>query len=133
MSKKLTVAERNFLVDLISKKIVEKKKQQVSEVVEKNPTYLELQSRVDYINSLRDQLKQDFEKLEKELCSELGMSGEYGDRPMNLDRSYDIELKVATVSSYEVSRKVQEKVMYEQVVLGGISEDFVSKIVDELS
>ena len=133
MSKKLTVAERNFLVDLISKKIVEKKKQQVSEVVEKNPTYLELQSRVDHINSLKAQLKQDFEKLEKELCSELGMSGKYGDRPINLERGYDVTLEVATISSYDVSRKVQEKVMYEQVVLGGISEDFVSKIVNELS
>jgi hypothetical protein len=133
MSKKLTIAEKDFLVDLISNKIADKKKQQIREVVEKNPTYLELQKRVDHINSLRDQLREDYEKLEKELCDELGMSGGYGDRPTKLDCSYKVELKVDSISSYDVSRKVREKVMYEQVVLGGISEDFVTKIVNELS
>jgi len=133
MSKKLTIAEKDFLVDLISNKIADKKKQQVRDVVEKNPTYLELQKRVDHINSLRDQLRDDYEKLEKELCDELGMSGGYGDRPTKLDCSYKVELKVDSISSYDVSRKVREKVMYEQVVLGGISEDFVTKIVNELS
>ena len=65
MSKKLTKSEQEFLVGLISKKVVEKKKQQVSQVVDNNSTYLELQKRVDEINSLTNQLKQDYENEKK--------------------------------------------------------------------
>ena len=133
MSKKLTKSEQEFLVNLISKKIANKKEQQVSQVVETNPTYLELQKRVDEINSLRERLKEDYEKLEKELCKELGMSGGYGDCPTRLDCNYKVELTVRSISSYDISTKVQERLMYEQVVLGGISEDFVNKLVEELS
>jgi hypothetical protein len=133
MSKKLTRSEQEFLVGLISKKVVDKKKQQVSQVVEKNPTYLELQKRVDEINSLKQQLKEDYEELEKELCNELGMSGGYNDCPTRLDCSYKVELKVYDPSTYDINRLVQEKLMYEQVVLGGISEDFINKLVSELS
>ena len=133
MSKKLTKSEQEFLVGLISKKVVEKKKQQVSQVVDKNSTYLELQKRVDEINSLTNQLKQDYEKLKKELCEELGMSGCYGDCPTTLDTSYKVVLKVCDPSTYDINRLVQEKLMYEQVVLGGISEDFINKLVSELS
>lgn len=132
MSKKLTKSEQEFLVGLISKKVVEKKKQQVSQVVDKNSTYLELQKRVDKINSLTNQLKQDYEKLEKELCEELGMSGCYGDCPTRLDTSNKVVLKVCDPSIYDINRLVQEKLMYEQVVLGGISEDFINKLVSEL-
>ena len=133
MSKKLTKSEQEFLVGLISKKVVEKKKQQVSQVVDKNSTYLELQKRVDEINSLTNQLKQDYEKLKKELCEELGMSGCYGDCPTTLDTSYKVVLKVCDPSTYDINRLVQEKLMYEQVVLGGIGEDFINKLVSELS
>jgi len=133
MSKKLTKSEQEFLVGLISKKVVEKKKQQVSQVVDNNSTYLELQKRVDEINSLTNQLKQDYEKLEKELCEELGMGGGYGDCPTRLDTSYKVVLKVCDPSTYDINRLVQEKLMYEQVVLGGISEDFINKLVSELS
>lgn len=133
MSKKLTVAEREFLTDLISKKIAEKKTQQVKSEVEKNPAYIELQKRVEQIQVLNEQLKQDFKQLNDELCTQLGMTGRYNDSPIILNDNHNVSLKTCTFSTYDVRSKVQEKVMYSQVVLGGISEDFVDKLVVELS
>ena len=133
MSKKLTKSEQEFLVNLISNKIIEKKYQQLRDVVEKNTTFIELQKRADEINSLRKQLKEDSKQLQKELCEELGMSGGYGDCPINCDVNYDSSVKVGSLNVYDVHRIVQEKLMYEQIVLGGISEDLVNRLVQELS
>lgn len=133
MSKKLTKSEQEFLVNLISNKIIEKKYQQLRDVVENNPTFIELQKRADEINSLRKQLEEDSKQLQKELCEELGMKGGYGDCPINCDVNYDSSVKVGCLDVYNVRNVVQEKLMYEQIVLGGISEDLVSRLVEELS
>ncbi len=41
MSKKLTIAERDFLAQVITDKIVEKKQQVIKQAVESNPAYIE--------------------------------------------------------------------------------------------
>ena len=133
MSKKLTKSEQEFLVELISNKIVEKKRQRVIQTVEKNPTFIELQKKVDQINSLKKQLREDCGKLTEQLCTELGMSGKYGDNPINNNVGYDCSVEVSSLNTYDIKRTVQEKLMYEQIVLGGVSEDLINKLVDQLS
>lgn len=132
MSKKLTVAEREFLTDLISKRIAEKKTQQVKSKVEENPAYIELQKRAEEIQNLSKQLRKDYEKINEEVCTQLGMTGRYGDCPILLTNQ-DVSLRTCTFSPYDMRSKIQEKIMYNQVILGGISEDFVDKLVAELS
>jgi len=133
MSKKLTKSEQEFLVELISKKIVEKKSARLKEVVENNPKYIELQKRAEELQVLGKQLDKDCDELDKELCEELGMSGGWDNHPLNLSCNYNVTLGVHSVSSYKTRQDVQEKLMYEQIVLGGISENFIDKIVEELS
>ena len=107
MSKKLTKSEQEFLVELISNKIVEKKNQRIKEVVEKNPTFIELQKKVDQINFLREQLREDCDELTKQLCTELDMSGKYGDNPINCNVNYDCSVNVSSLSIYDIKRTVQ--------------------------
>lgn len=132
MSKKLTKSEQQFLVKVISNKIVEKKNKQLQDAVSKNEEYIDLSKRVEQVQSLLKQLDVDFEVLNKKLCTELGMSGGYGDNAISLNCSTFAELRICGVSSYTLCDRVEEKLMYEQVVLGGISEDFISRLVEEL-
>jgi len=133
MSKKLTIAERDFLAQVITDKIVEKKQQVIKQAVESNPAYIELQKLVEHANSIIVQIEKDYENLKQQLCEELGMSGGYGDIPLSRSGMSTMCVKVGSVSEYGVRKKVQEKIMYEQVLLGGIGEDFVEKLVEELS
>jgi hypothetical protein len=133
MSKKLTKSEQEFLVKVISKKIAEKRNKQVQTVVSENQEYIDLSNRAEQIESLLTQLNEDFKVLNKKLCTELGMSGGYGENPISLNGNSYVELKICGVSNYLLHDKVEEKLMYEQVVLGGISEDFINRVVEELS
>ena len=47
--------------------------------------------------------------------------------------NYKIELKVSTVETYSIRKQIEQKIMYDQVILGGIGEDFIEKVVNELS
>ena len=120
--KKLTKSELEFLVDLITNKIVEKKQQERNQVVENDPIFIEFKKRVDGLNSLIEKLSDDYSQFDKEFRSKISFWS-----------NYNVKFQVCSVDSYEVKRQVEKKVMYEQVVLGGISEDFIDKIVKELS
>ena len=133
MSKKLTKSEQEFLVKVISKKIAEKRNKQVRTVVSENQEYADLLKRAEQVQSIITQLQVDFELLNKKLCTELGMSGGYGENPISLNCSSFVGLSICGVSDYLLREKVEEKLMYEQVVLGGISEDFINRVVGELS
>lgn len=133
MSKKLTVREQEFLVNLITKKIVEKRSEQIKDLVSTNPKFIKLQERVDNLILLSKQIDKDVDELNKEFCKELGLSGGYDETCINLGSNYKPDLRICGVSAYMVSSKVQERLMYEQIVLGGVSEDLVSKLVEELS
>ncbi len=122
MSKKLTKSELEFLVDLITNKIVEKKQQETNQVVENDPIFIEFKKRVDEINSLREKLSDDYSQLDKEFRTNTSFFC-----------NYTVQFDVRSVDSYSVRRQVEKKVMFEQVVLGGIGEDFVEKLVEELS
>ena len=122
MSKKLTKSELEFLVKVITEKIVEKKQQELNRVVENDPTFIEFKKRVDEINSLREKLTDDYKKLDKELCSNISFFC-----------NYNVEFKPSSITSYEIQRKVEQKVMYQQIVLEGIGEDLIEKLVKELS
>ena len=131
--KKLTKSEQEFLVNLITKKIAEKRSKQIKDLVSPNPKFIELQERVDNLILLSKQIDKDVNELNKEFCKELGLSGGYDETCINLASNYKPELRICGVSAYTVSSKVQERIMYEQIVLGGVSEDLVSKLVEELS
>jgi|Laugrespbdmm15sd_2_1035082.scaffolds.fasta_scaffold139961_2 hypothetical protein len=133
MSKKLTVREQEFLVSLITKKIAEKRSKQIKDLVSTNPKFIELQERVDKYVSLCEDLDREVNELNKEFCKELGLSGGYDETCINLSSNYKPDLRICGVSAYMVGSKVQERLMYEQIVLGGVSEDLVSRLVEELS
>jgi hypothetical protein len=120
--KKLTKSEQEFLVELITNKIVEKKQQETNRVIEKDPIFIEFKKRVDEINSLREKLSDDYSQLDKEFRTNVSFFC-----------NYNVQFDVRSVDSYSVKKQVEKKVMFEQVVLGGISEDFIDKIVNELS
>ena len=122
MSKKLTKSELEFLVELITNKVVEKKQRETNQVVEKDPIFIEFKKRVDEINSLREKLNDDYSQLDKEFRTNI-----------SLFCNYNVQFDVRSVDSYSVKKQVEKKLMYEQVVLGGISEDFINKLVSELS
>jgi len=122
MSKKLTKSELEFLVQVITNKIVEKKQQEVNKVVENDPIFIEFKKRVDEINSLREKLSEDFYQLDKEVRSNISFFC-----------NYNVQFEVSSVSSFQIEREVERKLMYEQVVLGGIGEGFIEKLVEELS
>ena len=122
MSKKLTKSELEFLVQVITNKIVEKKQQEVNKVVENDPIFIEFKKRVDEINSLREKLNEDFCQLDKEVRSNISFFC-----------NYNVQFEVSSVSSFQIEREVERKLMYEQVVLGGIGEGFIEKLVEELS
>jgi len=122
MSKKLTKSELEFLVQVITNKIVEKKQQEVNKVVENDPIFIEFKKRVDEINSLREKLNEDFYQLDKEVRSNISFFC-----------NYNVQFEVSSVSSFQIGREVERKLMYEQVVLGGIGEGFIEKLVEELS
>ena len=122
MSKKLTKSELEFLVELITNKVVEKKQRETNQVVEKDPIFIEFKKRVDEINSLRERLNDDYSQLDKEFRTNI-----------SLFCNYNVQFDVRSVDSYSVKKQVEKKLMYEQVVLGGISEDFINKLVSELS
>ena len=121
MSKKLTKSELEFLVELITNKVVEKKQRETNQVVEKDPIFIEFKKRVDEINSLREKLNDDYSQLDKEFRTNI-----------SLFCNYNVQFDVRSVDSYSVKKQVEKKLMYEQVVLGGISEDFINKLVSEL-
>ena len=134
MSKKLTKSEQEFLVSLITDKIVSERNSKLKELIQNDPKYLEFKKRVEEVQSLSLQLDEDCKKLDKQFCEKLGMdSSKWDDRSLILNCNYNVEVKIGSVSSYSVKRQVEQKVMYEQVVLGGISEDFINRIVSELS
>ena len=133
MSKKLTVKEQEFLVTLITRKIAEKRSKQIKDLVSTNSKFIELQKRVAKLILLSEQIDKDVDELDKEFCKELGLSGGYDETCINLASNYKPDLRICGVSAYKVSSKVQERLMYDQVILGGISEDFVSKLVEELA
>ena len=134
MSKKLTKSEQEFLVSLITDKIVSERNSKLKEHIQNDPKYLEFKKRVEEVQSLSLQLDEDCKKLDKQFCEKLGMdSSKWDDRSLILNCNYNVEVKIGSVSSYSVKRQVEQKVMYEQVVLGGISEDFINRIVSELS
>jgi len=122
MSKKLTKSELEFLVQVITNKIVEKKQQEVNKVVENDPIFIKFKKRVDEINSLREKLSEDFYQLDKEVRSNISFFC-----------NYNVQFEVSSVSSFQIEREVERKLMYEQVVLGGIGEGFIEKLVEELS
>ena len=122
MSKKLTKSELEFLVELITNKVVEKKQRETNQVVEKDPIFIEFKKRVDEINSLREKLNDDYSQLDKEFRTNISFFC-----------NYNVQFDVRSVDSYSVKKQVEKKLMYEQVVLGGIGEDFINKLVSELS
>ena len=131
--KKLTKSEQEFLVNLITKKIAQKRSKQIEDLVSPNPKFIELQEKVNNYISLCKDLDREVDELNKEFCKELGLSGGYDETCISLVSNYRPELRICGVSAYTVSNKVQERIMYEQIVLGGVSEDLVSKLVEELS
>jgi hypothetical protein len=133
MSKKLTIAERDFLAQVITDKIVEKKQQALNQAVESNPAYIALQKLVEHANSIIVQIEKDYENLKQQLCEELGMSGGYSDSPLSGCGISTMSINVGSVCSYTVRKKVNEKIMYEQVLLGGVGEDFVDKVVEQFN
>ncbi len=122
MSKKLTKSELEFLVNLITNKIVEKKQQERNQVVENDPIFIEFKKRVDGLNSLREKLSDDYSQFNKEFRSKLSFFC-----------NYNVQFQVDSVDSYEIRKDVEKKLLYEQIVLGGIGEDLIDKIVNELS
>ena len=120
--KKLNKSEQEFLVNLITDKIVEKKQKQLDEIVNSNSSYVEFKKRVDEMNILRDNLFIDFEQLKKQL-----------DFRVNLYSCSKVDFRVDSICYYTIRKEVEKKVMYEQIVLGGISENLIDKIVEELS
>ena len=120
--KKLTKSEQGFLVNLITDKIVEKKQKQLDEIVNSNSSYLEFKKRVDEMNILKDKLFTDFKQVKEQL-----------DFTVNLFSCSKVDFRVDSICSYTIKREVEKKVMYEQIVLGGISENLIDKIVNELS
>jgi hypothetical protein len=120
--KKLTKSEQEFLVELITNKIVEKKQQERNQVVENDPIFIEFKKRVDGLNSLREKLSDDYSQFNKEFRSKISFFC-----------NYNVQFQVCSVDSYQIRKDVEKKLLYEQIVLGGISEDFIDKIVNELS
>ena len=122
MSKKLTKSELEFLVDLITNKIVEKKQQERNQVVENDPIFIEFMKKVDGLNSLREKLSDDYSQFNKEFRSKISFFC-----------NYNVEFQVCEIDSYQIRKDVEKKLLYEQIVLGGIGEDLIDKIVNELS
>jgi hypothetical protein len=122
MSKKLTKSELEFLVDLITNKIVEKKQQERNQVVENDPIFIEFMKKVDGLNSLREKLSDDYHELNKEFRSKISFFC-----------NYNVQFQICSVDSYQIRKDVEKKLLYEQIVLGGIGEDLIDKIVNELS
>ena len=122
MSKKLTKSELEFLVDLITNKIVEKKQQERNQVVENDPIFIEFKKRVDGLNSLREKLNDDYSQFNKEFRSKISFFC-----------NYNVEFQVCEIDSYQIKKHVEKKLLYEQIVLGGIGEDLIDRIVNELS
>ena len=122
MSKKLTKSELEFLVDLITNKIVEKKQQERNQVVENDPIFIEFKKRVDGLNSLREKLSDDYSQFNEEFRSKISFFC-----------NYNIQFQVCSVDSYFIRKDVEKKLLYEQIVLGGIGEDLIDRIVNELS
>jgi len=120
--KKLNKSEQEFLVNLITDKIVEKKQKQLEEIVNNNSTYVEFKKRVEEMNILRDKLFTDFKQIKEQL-----------DFKVNLFGCSKVDFIGDSICSYTIQKEVEKKVMYEQIVLGGISENLIDKIVNELS
>ena len=120
--KKLTKSEQEFLVGLIVEKIGEKKQKQLNEKVLNDPTFIEFKRKVDELNTRRDELNEEYKLFDKELYDNT-----------SLYSNYKIELKVSTVETYSIRKQIEQKIMYDQVILGGIGEDFIEKVVNELS
>ena len=120
--KKLTITEKEFLVNLIVEKIEEKKQKEVNEKILNNPTFIEFKGKVDELNTRREELSKEYKLFDKELYDNT-----------SLFCNYEIEFKVSTIETYTIKRQIEQKIMYNQVILGGIGEDFIEKVVNELS
>ena len=120
--KKLTKSEQEFLVELITNKIVEKKQKELNEKVSNDPTFIEFKRKVDELNNMRDKLGEEYKLFDKELYDNT-----------SLYSNYKVEFKVSTIETYSIRKQIEQKIMYDQVILGGIGEDFIEKVVNELS